>query len=70
MNTIYNDLYDEKSIREAEKMTERYKSKKSIGLGDNLKFSNEIGSGSALVYDDELIHLTFYKDLDDIGIKY
>lgn len=47
-----------------------YKSKKSIGLGDNLKFSNEIGSGSTLVYDDELIHLTFYKDLDDIGIKY
>ena len=44
------------------------KSVKSIGLGDNLKFSNDFGSGSALVYEDELIHMTFYKDLDDIGI--
>lgn len=43
------------------------KSAKSIGLGDNVKFSNDFGSGSGLVYDDELIHLTFYKDLD-IGI--
>lgn len=44
----------------------QFKSKKSIGLGDNLKFSNDFGSGSGLVYDDELIHMTFYKDLDDI----
>ena len=43
------------------------KSVKSIGLGDNIKFSNDFGSGSGLVYDDELIHMTFYKDLD-IGI--
>lgn len=43
------------------------KKSKSIGLGENLKFSNDFGSGSGLVYDDELIHLTFYKDLD-IGI--
>lgn len=45
-----------------------YKSVKSIGLGENLKFSNEFGSGSGLVYEDELIHLTFVKALDDIGI--
>ena len=45
------------------------KSAKSIGLGDNIKFSNDFGSGSGLVYDDELIHMTFYKDLD-IGISY
>ena len=41
------------------------KSKKSIGLGDNVKFSNDFGSGSGLVYEDELIHMTFYKDLDE-----
>ena len=45
------------------------KSVKSIGLGDNIKFSNDFGSGSGLVYDDELIHMNFYKDLKDIGIE-
>ena len=40
-----------------------FKSKKSIGLGDNLKFSNDFGSGSGLVWEDELIHMTFFKDL-------
>ena len=44
------------------------KSIKSVGLGDNIKFANEFGSGSGLVYDDELIHMTFVKALDDIGI--
>ena len=44
------------------------KSVKSIGLGDNIKFSNDFGSGSGLVYDNELIHMNFYKDLKDIGI--
>ena len=44
------------------------KSAKSIGLGDNVKFSNDFGSGSGLVYENELIHLNFYKDLKDIGI--
>ena len=39
-----------------------FKSKKSIGLGDNLKFSNDFGSGSGLVWEDELIHMTFFKD--------
>ena len=38
---------------------------KSIGLGDNIKFSNGFGSGSGLVYDDELIHMTFVKGLDE-----
>ena len=42
------------------------KSAKSIGLGDNIKFSNDFGSGSGLIYDDELIHMTYYKDLDII----
>ena len=41
---------------------------KSIGLGDNIKFSNDFGSGSGLVWDDELIHITFVKGLDDVGI--
>lgn len=45
------------------------KSVKSIGLGDNLKFANEFGSGSGLVYDDEIIHITYVKGLEDIGIK-
>ena len=40
-----------------------FKSKKSIGLGDNLKFSNDFGSGSGLVWEDELIHMTLFKDL-------
>ena len=44
------------------------KSVKSIGLGDNIKFANEYGSGSGLVYDDELIHMTFVKGLEDTGI--
>lgn len=39
-----------------------FKSKKSIGLGDNVKFSNDFGSGSSLVWEDELIHMTFFKD--------
>ena len=39
-----------------------FKSNKSIGLGDNLKFSNDFGSGSGLVWEDELIHMTFFKD--------
>lgn len=44
------------------------KSVNSIGLGDNIKFSNDFGSGTGLVYDDELIHMTFVKEIDDIGI--
>ncbi|MBE6511730.1 MAG: tubulin-like protein [Methanobrevibacter olleyae] len=39
-----------------------FKSKKSIGLGDNIKFSNDFGSGSGLIWEDELIHMTFFKD--------
>ena len=44
-----------------------FKSSKSIGLGDNIKFANKDGSGSGLLYDDELIHLSFLKE-DDIEI--
>ena len=44
-----------------------FKSSKSIGLGDNIKFANKDGSGSGLLYDDELIHLSFLKE-DDIKI--
>lgn len=47
-----------------------FKSKKSIGLGKNIKFSNEFGSGSGLIWEDELIHMTYFKDFikidDDI----
>ena len=47
-----------------------FKSKKSIGLGNNLKFSNDFGSGSSLVWEDELIHMTFFKDfvIDEVII--
>ena len=75
---IIEAIVDNKSVDEANrseiiKILENIskcesKSAKSIGLGDNLKFSNDYGSGSCLVYDDELIHMTFYKDLEDIGI--
>ena len=54
-------------MRTLEKISDStVKSNKSIGLGDNLKFSNDFGSGSSLVYDDELIHMAFLKALDDI----
>ncbi len=39
-----------------------FKSITSIGLGDNIKFSNDFGSGSGLIWEDELIHMTFFKD--------
>ena len=48
-----------------------FRSKKSIGLGDNIKFSNDFGSGSSLVWEDELIHMTYFKDfikIDDVVI--
>lgn len=45
-----------------------FKQNKSLGLGDNVKFSNDYGSGSSLVYEDELIHMNYFKDNDDIGI--
>ena len=41
----------------------QFRQSESIGLGDNIKFSNDYGSGSALVYDDELVHMTFFKDI-------
>ena len=39
-----------------------FRSKKSIGLEDNIKFSNDFKSGSGLVWEDELIHMTYFKD--------
>ena len=75
---IIEAIVDEKSENEADRLeimrilenisSSECKSFKSIGLGDNLKFSNDFGSGSGLVYDDELIHMTFYKDLEDVEI--
>ena len=32
-------------------------------LNNNIKFSNDFGSGSGLIWEDELIHMTFFKDL-------
>ena len=75
---IIEAIVDEKLENEADRLeimrilenisNSECKSFKSIGLGDNLKFSNDFGSGSGLVYDDELIHMTFYKDLEDVEI--
>lgn len=46
-----------------------FKTHKSVGLGENVKLSNDFGSGSALIWDDELIHMTFFKEFgNDIGI--
>ena len=45
-----------------------FKVNRSLGLGDNVKFSNDYGSGSSLLYDDELIHMNYFKDNDDIEI--
>ena len=45
----------------------QFRSKKSIGLGDNIRFSNDFGSGSALVWEDELIHMTYFKDFIKIN---
>ena len=33
------------------------------GLGESIKFSNNYGSGSALIYDDEIVHMPYFKDL-------
>ena len=75
---IIEAIVDEKLENEADRLdimrilenisNSQCKSFKSIGLGDNLKFSNDFGSGSGLVYEDELIHMTFYKDLEDVEI--
>lgn len=35
----------------------------SQGLGEFIKFSNDYGTGSALIYDDEIIHMPYFKDL-------
>lgn len=35
----------------------------TIGLGESVKFSNNYGSGSALIYDDEIVHMPYFKDL-------
>ena len=45
----------------------QFRSKKSIGLGDNIRFSNDFGSGSGLVWEDELIHMTYFKDFIKIN---
>lgn len=55
-----------------------FKSVKSVGLGENLKFSNNKGVGSGLVYENEIIHMSYlkesnnnihvYEDFDDILI--
>ena len=34
----------------------------NVGLGESIKFSNNHGSGSALIYDDELVHMPYFKE--------
>lgn len=33
------------------------------GLGELIKFTNDYGSGSALIYEDEIIHMPYFKDI-------
>lgn len=35
----------------------------NVGLGESIKFSNNYGSGSALIYDDEVVHMPYFKNL-------
>ena len=73
LELFYNhSIYKKKSVDNIDRLelmkvlenisNSEFKSHKSIGLGDNLKFSNDFGSGSGLVWEDELIHMTFFKD--------
>ena len=62
-----NDL--EKIENEVRKVTEdisksKFERSKGEGLGDNVRFSNKHGTGSALIYEDRIIHMPYFKNLD------
>ncbi|MBR5503185.1 MAG: tubulin-like protein [Methanobrevibacter sp.] len=40
----------------------------TVGLGENLKFGTKDASGSGLIFEDELIHMTYFKGHDDLII--
>lgn len=35
----------------------------NVGFGESIKFSNNYGSGSALIYGDEVVHMPYFKDI-------
>ncbi len=39
---------------------------KGEGLGDNIRFSNKYGTGSALIYENSVIHMPYFKNLDAV----
>ncbi len=59
-NLVDNDKVSEiiENISKSELIQEE-----NEGLGKLIKFSNDYGSGSALIYDDEIIHMPYFKDL-------
>lgn len=59
----------EKIENEVRKVTEdisksKFERSKGEGLGDNVRFSNKHGTGSALIYEDAIIHMPYFKNLD------
>lgn len=42
----------------------KFERSKGEGLGDNVRFSNKHGTGCALIYEDNIIHMPYFKNLD------
>lgn len=62
-----NDL--EKIENEVRKVTEdisksQFERSKGEGLGDNVRFANKHGTGCALIYEDSIIHMPYFKNFD------
>ncbi|WP_295722787.1 ARPP-1 family domain-containing protein [uncultured Methanobrevibacter sp.] len=60
-----NDSVDDDKINEIIENISKseFIKEKSQGLGEFIKFSNNYGTGTALIYDDEIIHMPYFKDL-------
>ena len=67
IENLPNDL--EKIENEVRKVAEgisksKFERSKGEGLGDNVRFSNKHGTGCALIYEDNIIHMPYFKNLD------
>lgn len=43
----------------------KFRKNKTEGLGESFNFSNKSGIGSVLIYEGELLHMPFFKNIDD-----
>lgn len=63
---IKNNLSDEEISKIVNDISNsNIKKDKTNGLGESLKFSNDYGNGSALIYDGEIIHMPYFKNADN-----